>query len=257
MESAELKTGLCVLAKRFDTNESWVITNNPKDIFWGDGAGRKSRDGQAWIGNRHMPLANIVRASAAAPHYFRPEYIEIEPGRPRGLFVDGAVTPHNNPSLQLLLVASLPQHGFQWPLGKDVLSIVSVGTGSFRRVFSIEEAKTMGNLKLALTSLTEMIKSNEDLVLQLMQVLGAQREQGHINSEIAPLESASVVSPMLSFARFDLALTQAEVARLGHAADARNVERLWALDEPSNMKTLYELAQKKAAEVVRLEDFAR
>jgi hypothetical protein len=46
--------------------------------------------------------------------------------------VDGGVTPCNNPALRLLELARLPVFGLRWPLGRERLMIVSVGTGRFR-----------------------------------------------------------------------------------------------------------------------------
>ena len=36
-----------------------------------------------------------------------------------GEFVDGGVSPFNDPALQLLMLAALQGHGFHWPTGKD------------------------------------------------------------------------------------------------------------------------------------------
>ena len=131
----DLQTGLAVVLKRVDTGSSWILGNNPRSKYWATPPDR------AFIGNAHLPLANVVRASAAAPSYFDPEPIAIAEGQAPGLFLDGAITPHNNPSLFLFLSATLPPYGLEWPVGVDKLTIVSVGTGSFRPTTSIEEAK--------------------------------------------------------------------------------------------------------------------
>ena len=50
-----------------------------------------------------------------------------------GLFVDGGVTPHNNPSLAILLHDDLLKpFDICWELGPDKLTVVSIGTGSHR-----------------------------------------------------------------------------------------------------------------------------
>ena len=41
-------------------------------------------------------------------HYFAPEEIEVIEGKTRGVFVDGGVSPYNNPALAMLQVATLP-----------------------------------------------------------------------------------------------------------------------------------------------------
>ena len=84
-----------------------------------------------------MLLWQVVRASTAAPHFFRPEQLVVgsmidEEGRlleERGEFVDGAVSTANNPSLQLLKTALLDGFAFRWTTGADRLQLVSVGTG--------------------------------------------------------------------------------------------------------------------------------
>ena len=52
------------------------------------------------------------------------------PGPKRILALDGGVSPHNNPALQLLMLATLKGHGLCWPTGADQLLLVSLGTGS-------------------------------------------------------------------------------------------------------------------------------
>ncbi len=67
-----------------------------------------------------LRLTQIVRASTAAPTYFAPEEIVVHSrdGTPvDGAFVDGGVTPFNDPALQLLMLAALQGHGFCWPDG--------------------------------------------------------------------------------------------------------------------------------------------
>ena len=117
-------TGLGIVLKRIDTGSCWILLNNSRSAYW------ETPDDGEFVGNRHFRLANLIRASAAAPHYFDPELIAIVEGRPPGLFLDGAVTPHNNPSLALFLTAVLPAYGLNWALGADQLRIVSIGTGT-------------------------------------------------------------------------------------------------------------------------------
>ncbi len=64
LDTPDLITGFCLVAKRMDTGSAWIISNDPRAPYWEDGPGH--------IGNRHYPLANLVRASTAAPHYFDP-----------------------------------------------------------------------------------------------------------------------------------------------------------------------------------------
>ena len=105
LDSEDLVTGLCVVAKRMDTGSPWIIANNPRAPYWETPADR------LFIGNRHYRLANLVRASTAAPAYFDPELLPIVDGAEHGLFVDGGVTPHQNPALILFLMTMLKAYG--------------------------------------------------------------------------------------------------------------------------------------------------
>ena len=65
--SPEIKTGLCIVAKRADTNSVWPLINHPGDKFF------NSADGT----NSNIPLWKAVRASTAAPSYFLPQVIDV------------------------------------------------------------------------------------------------------------------------------------------------------------------------------------
>jgi len=67
LSSPELITGFCIVTKRMDTGSPWIVSNNPRAPYWQDGPGH--------IGNKRYPLANLVRASTAAPHFFRPRTV--------------------------------------------------------------------------------------------------------------------------------------------------------------------------------------
>ena len=53
--------------------------------------------------NLRIPLWQLVRASSAAPVYFPPETLQWDPADPAKsfIFVDGGVTPYNNPAFLL------------------------------------------------------------------------------------------------------------------------------------------------------------
>ena len=119
LESDKIQTGLCIVAKRADTNSVWPLINHP------DGKYFDSEHGA----NKNIPLWKAIRASAAAPTYFLPQTIEVGGGMSEAVFVDGGVSMANNPALQLLLVATLDGFPFKWKWGDDKLFLVSVGTG--------------------------------------------------------------------------------------------------------------------------------
>ncbi|MEJ7768783.1 MAG: patatin-like phospholipase family protein [Chitinophagaceae bacterium] len=120
--SPEIRTGLCIVAKRADTNSVWPLINHPKAKYYDSEEGR----------NKDILLWKAVRASTAAPSYFLPQIIEVGGGLPTAAFVDGGVSMANNPSLQLLMIATLKGFPFHWKMGADNLLLVSVGTGMGR-----------------------------------------------------------------------------------------------------------------------------
>ncbi|MCC0054495.1 MAG: patatin-like phospholipase family protein, partial [Rhodobiaceae bacterium] len=117
LESPDILTGFALVMKRMDTGSAWIVSNNPAGAFWND------PPDASYHGNRHYKLADLIRASTAAPHYFAPEPIDICAGEPPGLFVDGGVTPHNNPALALLQLVTIPAYGYGWATGEQDLRI--------------------------------------------------------------------------------------------------------------------------------------
>jgi len=171
------------------------------------------------------------------------------------LFIDGGLTPHNNPALMMLMAALLPAYGLNWKLGPENLMIVSVGTGSFRETLNPLEAVRLSALSLAIKSLSAMVSESEQLVLTLMTFLGESPLEWPINSEIGDL--GRVVAPtgnLFRFLRYDLKLEERWLAqKLGENLPADLIERLRQMDQPWGMSTLYELGRKAAALQIKRE----
>ncbi len=100
LDDPRLKTGLAIITKRLDTGSPWwIVTNNPNSRFW-DGPNPEDK-------NHALRVADLIRASTAAPTVFNPKRLPLAPGRPYGTFVDGGISPFNNPALALLMTARL------------------------------------------------------------------------------------------------------------------------------------------------------
>jgi patatin-like phospholipase/acyl hydrolase len=130
LDSDRIRTGLMIMTKRLDTGSPWPLHNHPAARYAG-------QDGK-------LQLTKIVRASTAAPTYFEPQDINIssrEGNIVNGAFVDGGVSPFNDPSLQLLMLAALDGHGFHWPTGRDTLLLISVGTGVFKKTYTTNRSR--------------------------------------------------------------------------------------------------------------------
>ncbi len=111
LDSDDIRTGLAIMARRYDTGSPWLISNNPRAPYWHDPPDRRYR------GNRHYRLASMIRASTAAPGLFRPELVEIVEGEPAGLFIDGGLSPYNNP---FAIAADVEPGASLWTAMEDV-----------------------------------------------------------------------------------------------------------------------------------------
>lgn len=105
------------------TDSPWPISNNPL---------AKYNDPNRPDCNLNIKLYQLVRASTAAPAYFPPETMQWDPSDPKKTFtfVDGGVTPYNNPAFLLFRMATSPAYKLGWKTGEDNLLLVSIGTGS-------------------------------------------------------------------------------------------------------------------------------
>jgi hypothetical protein len=123
ISSGRFKTLLLIVTMNRTTDSPWPISNNPNAKY--------NRADRADC-NLKIPLYQLVRASTAAPAYFRPETLQWDPNDPEKtfVFVDGGVTPYNNPSFLLYKMATQAAYGLNWKTGEKNLLIVSVGTGS-------------------------------------------------------------------------------------------------------------------------------
>jgi hypothetical protein len=112
-----LRALLLIVVRNHSTGSAWPVTNNPRARF---------NDRSLSNCNLDIPLWKLVRASTAAPVFFDPE--EITLGGQRFVFVDGAVTPYNNPALIAARTAVLPAYNVGWERGADKIRVISVGT---------------------------------------------------------------------------------------------------------------------------------
>ena len=240
--SDELRTGLMVMTKRLDTGSPWVLHNNPRGKYFNPRA-------SGGLGNRDFQLREIVRASTAAPHYFEPEEIDVAAGMV-GAFVDGGVSPYNNPALQLLMLATLKGYGFQWPLGADRLLLVSVGTGYQEMRLTAEAVMDMPAIQLAAQSVLSIMGDCDWLGQTVLQWLSQSATPWRIDSEVGDLqEDVLGAGPgLITYLRYSLAYDAAWLKdKLNLELDPEEVSGLFAMDNPANVNTLSELGAAAAA----------
>jgi patatin-like phospholipase/acyl hydrolase len=195
----KLRTLLAVVMRNHSTGSPWPISNNPAAEF---------NDPASPECNLKLPLWQLVRASTAAPVYFPPETIQL--GRRKQVFVDGGITPYNNPALLLFLMASLPTYKLGWETGVDKMLLVSIGTGRVETGIGSRAAKRMNMLFHARSipdALMEAINQEQDLICR---TIGFCKVGEPIDSEIGDLRdlpAEEMSRRKFSYLRYDHAYT--------------------------------------------------
>lgn len=243
--SDRLRTGLAILAKRVDTNSPWIFHNNPRSKFYRPGNTNTAA-------NADIPLHELLRASTAAPTYFEPERISVAEGI-EGLFVDGGVSPFNNPALLLLMIVTSPGYGYGWAAGADRLRLVSVGTGLSGGGRSVERLESMPSALFAAVSLESIITDCQWQAQAVLQWLGTSPKPWRIDSEAGSYASnEAITEKLVTYQRYDLLLDARWLDReLGVRLTDAEIGELAQLDRPESGNQLFELARRAAARQVR------
>ncbi len=231
-----ITTGLCIIAKRFDANSVWPIVNAPDSKYY-DRAGHPNKDFQ---------LSQIVRASTAAPTYFEPEHIIL--GDASFGFIDGGISMHNNPALQLFMVATLPGFGFEWETGPENLSIVSVGTGDWNRRVSAEawNASTMPATEIS--NIVDMLMADASTLNETMlQAIGMGTHRREIDRVVGHLNGKQWGQSLLRYERFQVMLEDNFFDANGLSAYKRNIGDYRRMDNVERMHELLEIGRTLAA----------
>jgi patatin-like phospholipase/acyl hydrolase len=251
MGSDKILTGLCIVAKRADTNSTWPIMNNPKGKYF------DSSDG----GNKDILVCNALRASAAAPTYFVPQKINVGGGSPDAYFVDGGVSMANNPALQLLMVATLNGFKFNWKMGPDKLLIVSIGTGASKMKRLPSQITNDMAIKWAAT-VPEMLMQDASILNQtILQWMSKSPTAMEINGEMGDLAQDMIATgtgegAFISYLRYNTLLSAENLEHLmGHPFTQQKVDDLIEMSHAYNCKELYEIGKKAGEKEVSPEHF--
>lgn len=184
--TARLRTLLLVVMRNATTGSPWPICNNPAAIF---------NDRTLPDCNLDLPLWQIVRASTAAPTFFEPERLAL--GEQQFHFIDGAVSPYNNPSQLAFLFATLPEYRIGFETGEDKLLLVSVGTGMTRKYpmpMSVESMHILDQVKFSFNLLLDSVTAHEDMLCRLW---GRCLVGDPLDSEIGDLKDSALIAPKL------------------------------------------------------------
>lgn len=239
----DIRTGLCIVTKRGDSQSTWPLINHPEGMFY--------------EANAPIPLATAVRASTAAPTYFVPELIDVGFGE-AGAFVDGGVSMFNNPALQALMVAWLDGFPFHWEQGEDRLLLVSIGTGFWsntRGKNAVMGSKLWDWASLVPGMLMEDADWHNQLVLQWMSNSPTSVE---IDREIGDLRSDRLGDrALLSYLRYNVELSREGLEAIGLPDLAARADELHEMSQADNRDDLTRIGEAGAERHVRDEHFPR
>ncbi len=237
LDSDRLRKGLLVVVRNLTNGSAWPLTNNPEACF----------NNQCLPDcNLKIPLWKVVRASTAAPVYFDPE--EIVLNKKPYLFVDGGITPYNNPTMIAGLTAVLPCYNMNWETGPDKIRIVSVGTMRFSSGLPSEAQRLwLGyNAESIPTALMDGVAWQQDF---LARCLGECIHGEKLDSEIGDLVGAKLGGrSWFSYVRYNKSYSLQAMREL--LAERSN---LAALDAVHAIPALQQVGKAYAAENVRLE----
>lgn len=236
-----LKTGLCLVLKRADTNSVWPLINHP--------------DGKYYALNKDIKLWEAVRASTAAPTLFRPQLLDVG-NLEQAAFIDGAVSMANNPAWQAFLVATLQGFPFHWTTGERNLLLTSVGTG--RKLWR-ERPQRIWKFWLVdwAREVPRMLIDDASLQVQIiLQSLSNSPTAILIDREIGDLKDDLLSrEPLLHYLRYDVVLDANYLDELKMKLNELQIAKLHDLACVANLPLLAEAGRLSAEMQVRAEHF--
>ncbi len=242
--SNTIKTLLMIVMRNASTGSPWLMSNNPNALF---------NDKNLPDCNLNLPLWQLVRASTAAPTFFEPESITL--GDTKFLFVDGGVTPYNNPSFQTFLMATLEPYKLQWPTGENKMLLVSVGTGNVPEVKKEITTKDM-HLGYTATQTPQALMSAASVEQDLLcRSFGKCLCGDEIDMEIGDLINTKgpTAEKLFTYMRYNTNLTQKGLQAIG-VTDVQPKD-LWQMDNIAHIQTLDRVGQLAANHKVKIEHF--
>lgn len=241
-----LKTLLMLVMRNVNTDSPWPVSNNPL---------AKYNDRSRPDCNLNLPLWQLVRASTAAPTFFPAE--EVTLGKQKFFFVDGGITPYNNPAFQLFLMATLEPYNLKWQTGENNMLLVSIGTGTTPNMYADIKLSDMNKLFLANHlpyALMFAAQNEQDL---LCRIFGKCLVGDPLDREVGDLiDKKGLLNPRLfTYLRYNAELTREGLNRLG-LKDLSH-EYVQRMDSVDYIADLQKIGRAIAEQKVRSEHFVK
>jgi hypothetical protein len=243
LTSERLRCLLLVVTRNMSTDSPWPISSNPS---------AKYNDPTRPDNNRRIPLWQLVRASTAAPVFFPPEVLNWDPNDPNKsfVFVDGGLTPYNNPAFLLFRMATQPAYRLEWKTGEQNLLLVSVGTGAAAGVTDAVERNLFGNMQNLPSELMYGIQVEQDINCRTFGrcVHGSEidREMGNL---VLP-EDKPDHGRFFRYVRYNADLSQEGLDTLGlNDIEAAAVQKMDAVGQIDNLSRIGQIVAKKEVSI--------
>ncbi|SDR51298.1 Patatin-like phospholipase [Paraburkholderia fungorum] len=250
--SSGLKTLLMMVLRNASTDSPWPLSNNPRAKY--------NPTPERPDTNLHLPLWQVMRGSTAAPTYFPPEQITI--GGKQFVFVDGGITPYNNPAFQLFIMSTAEPYRLGWKTKRpEDMLLVSIGTGTSpyqNGTLAPEDMNLLFNATQIPSALMFASLNEQDLLCRLFGkcLVGdvLDRELGSMVHGKGAHGSGGPVDPKLfTYLRYNAELTRQGLDALGLPdIEPHDVQKL---DSTAHKDALRRIGVAVAEQQVRLDHF--
>jgi len=244
--TSHLRTLLLLVLRNASTGSPWPVTNHPRSLY---------NDRPAGQSNLGIPLWQLIRASTAAPTFFPPQRILVgSTAGPREFqFIDGGVSPYNNPAYLAYLTATLPEFRIGYATGEDRLLVVSVGTGRRQLSYSkgeVQDMNVVGHVRAIIRTMMDSSSQQQDL---LCRTTGRCLRGAVIDRELHDLipPTGQPTARQFRYVRYNHTYSDAEVATA-----LQTYRGGWTLDNIRLIPFLQAAGRDYARQQVRLEDLA-
>lgn len=246
MGSRQLRSYLMVVMRNGSTGSTWLVNNNPKGKF-----NQPAAPGATT--NLDIPLWQLVRASTAAPVYFPSEIVTVQSqdGEEKTFeFIDGGVSPYNNPALGMYLMATMPEYEMGMPRGVDQLFLCSVGTGRLPVQYppgELGRINAVGGALRTLRGLMDALGVEQDLICR---ALSKCQHGDSVNLQVGDMKGNP--DGAFLYSRYQHTFTEDDKQLCIDTTGSKNP---FELDDVQSTPVLLELGRQYAEEHVKAEDF--